>query len=41
MHVLGMTDQTRSRGRKARDYVPVKTIDDVRQMMLDDFLHPN
>lgn len=41
MHVLGMTDQTRSRGRKARGYVPVKTIDDVRQMMLDDFLHPN
>ena len=41
MHVLGMTDHTRSRGRKARDYVPVKTIDDVRQMMLDDFLHPN
>ena len=41
MHVLGMTDHTRSRGRKARDYVPVKTIDDVRQMMLDEPLHPN
>ena len=41
MHVLGMTDQTRSRGRKARGYVPIKTIDGVRQMMLDDFLHPN
>ena len=41
MHVLGMTGQTRSRGRKARGYVPVKTIDDVRQMMLDEPLHPN
>ena len=41
MHVLGMIDQPRSRGRKARDYVPVKTIDDVRQMMLDEPLHTN
>ena len=41
MHVLGMTDQPRSRGRKARCYVPARTLDDVRQMMLDEPLHPN
>ncbi len=40
-YLLNMTTAPRTRGRKARGYVPVKTIDDVRQMMLDEPLHPN
>jgi hypothetical protein len=41
MHVLGMTTAVRSRGRKAQGYVPVKTIADVRCMVIDDLLHRN
>lgn len=39
MHVLGMTTAVRSRGRKAQGYVPVKTMADVKRMMIDDLLH--
>jgi len=31
----------RGRGRKASGYVPVKTIEQVRQMMIDDVLRPD
>lgn len=41
MYLLEMTTAPRTRGRKARGYVPVKTLDDVRLMVLDSFLHPN
>jgi hypothetical protein len=41
MYVLEMTTAPRTRGRKARGYVPVKTLDDVRQMVLDTLIHPN
>jgi hypothetical protein len=41
MYLLEMTTAPRTRGRKARGYVPVKTLDDVRQMVLDSVLHPN
>lgn len=41
MHVLGMTSEPRTRGRKASGYVPIKSVQDVRQMMIDDLLHPN
>jgi hypothetical protein len=41
MHLLEMTTAPRNRGRKARDYMPVKTLDEVRQMVLDSVLHPN
>ena len=36
MHVLGMTTAPRTRGRKAASYRPVRTIEDVKRMMLDD-----
>jgi hypothetical protein len=41
MYLLEMTTAPRTRGRKARGYVPVKTLDDVRLMVLDSVLHPN
>lgn len=41
MHVLGMTTAVRSRGRKALGYVPVRTMADVKCMMIDDLLHRN
>ena len=41
MYLLGLTTAPRTRGRKSRGYVPVKTLDDVRLMVLDSFLHPN
>ena len=41
MYLLEMTTAPRTRGRKARGYVPVKTLDDLRQMVLDSVLHPN
>lgn len=40
-YLLGMMTSPRGRGRKARGYVPVKTIEDIRQMMIDDVLHPD
>ena len=36
MYVLGITSIGHSRGRKATGYVPVKTLEDVRQLVLDD-----
>jgi hypothetical protein len=41
LYLLEMTTAPRTRGRKAKGYVPVKTLDDVRQMVLDSVLHPN
>lgn len=41
MHVLGMTSEPRNRGRKAQGYVPVRTMADVKRMMIDDLLHRN
>ncbi len=41
MHVLGLTDAPRIRGRKAKGYAPIRTVEDVRVMVLDDFLHRN
>ena len=41
MYLLEMTTAPRTRGRKARGYVPVKTLDDVQQMFFDIVLHPN
>lgn len=41
MYLLEMTNAPRTRGRKAKGYVPVKTLDDVRQMVLDSVLHSN
>jgi hypothetical protein len=39
IYLLDMTTAPRTRGRKAKGYVPVKTLDDVRQMVLDSVLH--
>jgi hypothetical protein len=39
-YLLGMMTGPRGRGRKARGYVPVKTIEQVRRMMVEDVLHP-
>jgi len=36
MHVLGMTTATRSRGRKARGYEPVRTVADVQDVVIED-----
>ena len=41
MHVLGLTAAPRIRGRKANGYVPIRRVEDVRVMVLDDFLHRN
>lgn len=41
MRVLEMTSAPRTRGRKARGYSPVRTLNDVQQMMADDLLHLN
>ena len=35
MHVLGMTTAPRTRGRKAATYRPVRTIEDVKRMILE------
>jgi len=40
MYMLEMTTAPRTRGRKAKGYVPVKTLDEVRQMVLDSVLNP-
>lgn len=40
MHVLGMTSAPRSKGRRASGYVPIRTVQDVRLMMIDDFFAP-
>jgi hypothetical protein len=40
-YLLGMMTGPRVRGRKASGYVPVRTMQDVKLMMIDDVLHPN
>ena len=35
LHVLGMTTAPRTRGRKAAGYRPVRTMEDVKRMMLE------
>ena len=35
MYVLAMTSATRSRGRKPNGYTPLRTIDDVRRVLVD------
>lgn len=39
MHVLGMTTAARTRGRMSNLYVPVRDVDSVRTMLLDNLLH--
>ena len=39
MYVLHMTTMPRTRGRKPLGYVPLKTVEDVVQFMLDNPLH--
>ena len=39
MHLLGMTDAPRIRGRNARGYVPVRTITDIRAMIIEECFH--
>ena len=41
MHLLGMTTAPRTTGRKPCGYEPLKTLDDVRHMLLDNVLNPN
>jgi hypothetical protein len=41
MYLLEMTNAPRTRGRKAKGYVQLKTLDGLRRMVLDGFLHPN
>ncbi len=38
-YLLGMMEGPRTRGRKASGYVPVKTLEDVYRLVLDDELH--
>jgi hypothetical protein len=39
-HLLGLMTGPRGRGRKAIGYLPVKTLEDVRRLMLDNVLNP-
>ena len=39
IHVMGMTNAMRTRGRKSNLYVPVTSVEDVRRMMVDEILH--
>ena len=39
--VLGMVEGPRIRGRKANGYVPVRTVEDIKRMMLGDLPHRN
>ena len=39
--LLGMMDGPRTRGRKPKGYVPLKTLDDVKQMVEVDLLNRN
>lgn len=39
MHVLEMSTGLRTRGRKSNLYVPVTSVDDVFQMLVDEILH--
>lgn len=35
MHVLGLTTASRTRGRKPIGHVPIRTLDDVKQFLID------
>jgi hypothetical protein len=39
MYILKMIEGPRTRGRKAATYVPVVTMADIKQMMVEDLLH--
>lgn len=39
LYVLNMTTKPRSRGRKPKEYVPLKTVEDVVKFALDNQLH--
>jgi hypothetical protein len=39
--LLGMMDGPRTRGRKPNGYHPIRTLDDVKEMVLDGLLHRN
>jgi len=41
MHVLDMTTGGRWRGAKPAGYKPIRTLDEVKQFVLDNPLHPN
>jgi hypothetical protein len=41
MHVLDMTTGGRMRGPKPLGYKPIRTIEEVRQWVIDNPLHPN
>jgi hypothetical protein len=41
MYVLEIAEGPRTRGRKARGYVPIRHMDDIFRMMLEDALHIN
>ena len=41
MDVLGMTTAPRTRGRKSQHYLPVRTVDDIRKMVIEAELHLN
>jgi len=41
MHVLDMVTGGRMRGPKPLEYKPIRTIDEVRQWVIDDLLHSN
>jgi hypothetical protein len=41
MYVLGMTTAPRTRGRKSQHYLPVRTVDDIRKMVIEAELHLN
>jgi hypothetical protein len=40
-YLIGLMTGPRTRGRKPKGYMPVKTLDDVRQMVLDSVLNPS
>ena len=39
MHVLGMTSAPRSRGRKAKGYYPIRTLQDIRGLIQEGALN--
>jgi len=41
MYALDMTTGGRMRGPKPTGYQPIRTIEEVRQWVIDDLLHPN
>jgi len=39
MHILGMTNAPRTRGRKPSGYTPIRSIQDIKKMILDNQKH--